>query len=306
MAGSTTSQYRAVVVRKRSWQTENSSDSHGADVQSDVRALDDVVAAGVVGGLDVDRVTAGAAVQHGVRPSRWRGCRRPRGWAAPGCCPTRGSGRPPQVRPPRRAAGAAEVAGHRLQGDREAHGLLPAHACAGWRGRGRARPAGGAPTRAPARRCAPPARRTRLRPTPASPARREAAARSPEPARRRRRARAPGAAAPRTRSRARRRTPRRRRPSVMSTCSSASMRALSVPGSTGSHSVPSCFAVSVRRGSMTTTGTPRRFASRTRARHSQPMMQSTRLAPQRTIIAECRERRRVDAGVAACPAPPAG
>ena len=66
------------------------------------------------------------------------------------------------------------------------------------------------------------------------------------------------------------------------------MSALSVPGSTGSHSVPSCRAVVVRRGSITTTGTPRLFASRTRARHSHPMMQSTRLAPQSTIIAEWR------------------
>ena len=74
---------------------------------------------------------------------------------------------------------------------------------------------------------------------------------------------------------------------MISTCRTASIRALSVPGRTGSHSVPSCFAVSVRRGSITTTGTPRRFAWRTRARHSQPMMQSTMLAPHRTIIPEC-------------------
>ena len=66
------------------------------------------------------------------------------------------------------------------------------------------------------------------------------------------------------------------------------MSALSVPGSTGSHSVPSWRTVAVRRGSTTTTGTPRRLASRTRSRHSQPMMQSTRFAPQRTIMAECR------------------
>ena len=51
--------------------------------------------------------------------------------------------------------------------------------------------------------------------------------------------------------------------------------------------MPSLRTVSVRRGSTTTTGTPRRFASRTRARHSQPMMQSSRFAPQSTIIPAC-------------------
>jgi len=76
-------------------------------------------------------------------------------------------------------------------------------------------------------------------------------------------------------------------PSVTSTCSTASISALSVPGRTGSHCVPSCFAVSVRRGSMTTTGTPRLFAWRSRARHSQPMMQSIGFRPHRTIISEC-------------------
>ena len=77
------------------------------------------------------------------------------------------------------------------------------------------------------------------------------------------------------------------RPSSTSTCSTASISALSVPGRTGSHCVPSCFAVSVRRGSMTMTGTPRCFAWRSRARHSQPMMQSIMFAPHSTISSEC-------------------
>ena len=115
--------------------------------------------------------------------------------------------------------------------------------------------------------------------------------------RRRRRARARGGAARRSPSRARRRRARRRRPRLMSSCSSASMRALSVPGSTGSHSVPSSLAVVVRRGSMTTTGTPRRL----RLAHSRPP-----LAPHDAVHQvgapehdhrRVTERRRVDAGV---------
>jgi hypothetical protein len=79
------------------------------------------------------------------------------------------------------------------------------------------------------------------------------------------------------------------RPSSISTCNTAIMRALSVPGRTGSHRVPSCFAVSVRRGSMTMTGAPRFFAWRSRARHSQPMMQSIMFAPHSTMSSEyCR------------------
>jgi hypothetical protein len=86
-------------------------------------------------------------------------------------------------------------------------------------------------------------------------------------------------------------------PWATNSCSSASISALSVPGRSGSHSLPRCFAVSVRRGSTTTTGTPRRLASRTRARHSQPMMQSARLAPHSTIIPEWR---RVAGSIPAC------
>ena len=98
---------------------------HGADVQRDVRALDHVVAAGVVRGLDVHGVSAGAAVQHGAGPvvagdAGGRGVGRHRDAAHAGlgeASPGSAAARP---------ARAAEVAGHGLQGDREAHGLLAA------------------------------------------------------------------------------------------------------------------------------------------------------------------------------------
>ena len=121
----------------------------------------------------------------------------------------------------------------------------------------------------------------------------------------RRRARGRGAAAPRTRWRARRRTPRPRRPSVMSTCSSASMSALSVPGRTGSHSVPSCLAVvgAARVDDDHGHAAPLRLAHARAPLAAHDAVHEVG-APEHDHP-RVPQRRRVDAGVAACPAPPA-